>query len=124
MIHCNDNVISKMYVLASCSHPRVPQLLIPGAFERHAPRVPAFGPHSTAWKALASVAARHLLGSCLASAAIGLRVAGAGASPVQIGRLRGAVGHRVLMPASRGTRDLHPYGRVLLSNLGTARGKK
>ena len=75
-------------------------------------------------KALASVAARHLLGSCLASAAIGLRVAGAGASPVQIGRLRGAVGHRVLMPASRGTRDLHPYGRVLLSNLGTARGKK
>ena len=74
-------------------------------------------------KALASVAARHLLGSCLASAAIGLRVAGAGASPVQIGRLRGAVGHRVLMPASRGARDLHPYGRVLLSNLGTARGK-
>ena len=77
-------------------------------------------------KTLASLASSAQAERCLAcSAATGLaRRSAWRALPVQIGRLCGLESQRVLTAAARGACDLQPCGHVLLSDLGSARGRK
>ena len=77
-------------------------------------------------KTLASLASSAQAERCLAcSAATGLaRRSAWRALPVQIGRLCGLGSQRVLTAAARGACDLQPCGHVLLSDLGSARGRK
>ena len=77
-------------------------------------------------KTLASLASSAQAERCLAcSAATGLaRRLAWRALPVQIGRLCGLGSQRVLTAAARGACDLQPCGHVLLSDLGSARGRK